>query len=983
MKKLSIPPAMSIDANASELRRRAEQRWIESGAATQSYTEADTQNLMYELQIHQIELEMQNEELQQSQMEAEARLTRVTEFFDFAPTGFLTLKRNGAIQEANLTGAVLLGMERTKLIGTRLGDFVDVESLSAFNEFLEKIFTGHAKECIDVTLVSANKELPLLAHIEAIADASGKICQIVMTDITGLKQEESTAKYIEAVIQSTGDAVITKSLNGVVNSWNPGAEAIFGYSANEMIGKSIVTLLPPDRQKEEDMILDRVRRGDKLIQFETVRLHKNGDEIDVSVTISPIHNHTGKIIGVSKIARNISERKKQVEASLRESKNEFLMAIEALQEGFLLNDQNGTIVFTNSSVEQILGLSAHQLQGLTLFDPRWQIIHEDGSNFLSEAHPVMVSLREDIEQRDVIMGIRKPSGELAWISVNSVPIEPKKNLTSVIVTVTDITERKCVEGILKDKEERLTLATFHGGVGIWDWNLQTKILLWDESMYALYQMRREDFTGNYEAWRKSLHPDDIERGEREVNAAISGKIPFNTEFRVVWPNGEIRHIKSVAKVFLDNLGNPSRMLGTNIDITERKQIEDTLQENYIELRDAKAAAEKANLAKSNFLSSMSHELRTPLNAVLGFAQLLELGTPPPTPFQKTAIDHILKSGWHLLNLIDEILDLSLIEAGRTAISQEVFALTDVLQDCQAMVESLASTGGIHITFPQPDTSFYVRADKTKLKQVMINLLSNAIKYNRADGAVIVQFMMSDKMRVRISVTDTGMGLSPEQLAQLFQPFNRLGQETGNEEGTGIGLVVTKQLIELMGGVIGVESKVGIGSEFWIELEAAHAPKFPIQAVTDSIAECDVEKPGHPLLAQRTLLCIEDNSTNLLLVEQLIACRSDLKLITAIDGYSGIQMAGIHHPDAILMDINLPDINGFDAMKILRENRATAHISVIALSANALPHDIEKGVEAGFFRYLTKPIKINEFMDAIDAALLYATENGLASKGAVS
>jgi CheY-like chemotaxis protein len=263
--------------------------------------------------------------------------------------------------------------------------------------------------------------------------------------------------------------------------------------------------------------------------------------------------------------------------------------------------------------------------------------------------------------------------------------------------------------------------------------------------------------------------------------------------------------------------------------------------------------------------------------------------------------------------------------------------------------------------------------------VLINLLSNAIKYNRAGGGVIVQCMMSGDDRVKVSVKDTGTGLSPEQLAQLFQPFNRLGQEASTEEGTGIGLVVTKQLVELMGGTIGVESSVGVGSVFWVELHASSPPVLEF-GETD-VVDIDQQKPigEHAEAARRTLLYVEDNPANLTLVEQLIARRSDLKLLSAINGHLGIQLARAYRPDVILMDINLPGISGFGALKILHADPATSHIPVIALSANAVPRDIEKGMEAGFFRYLTKPIKVEEFMDALNIALQYAADNELPSE----
>ena len=401
------------------------------------------------------------------------------------------------------------------------------------------------------------------------------------------------------------------------------------------------------------------------------------------------------------------------------------------------------------------------------------------------------------------------------------------------------------------------------------------------------------------------------------------------------------------------------------DVTERKRFELTLQETNLELESAIAAADKANLAKSNFLSSMSHELRTPLNAILGFAQLLESDSPPPTPSQKASIEQILQAGWYLLELINEILDLALIESGRLSISGEPVSLADVMLECQSMIEPQASKRSIRMSFPGFDHPCFVNADRTRVKQVLINLLSNAIKYNQTEGSVIVEYAACPPHGIRVSIKDTGAGLPPEKLAQLFQPFNRLGQEASAEEGTGIGLVVTKRLVELMGGTIGVESTVGVGSVFWFELNTTSAPSFTDDASEPAAAlppEVDSDAARH------TLLYVEDNPANLQLVEQLIARRPDMRLLAAVNGPLGIKLAQASRPDVILMDINLPGMSGTEAMKILRADTATAHIPVVALSANAIPHDIQRGLEAGFFRYLTKPIKVNEFMETLDAAL---------------
>jgi signal transduction histidine kinase/ActR/RegA family two-component response regulator len=396
-----------------------------------------------------------------------------------------------------------------------------------------------------------------------------------------------------------------------------------------------------------------------------------------------------------------------------------------------------------------------------------------------------------------------------------------------------------------------------------------------------------------------------------------------------------------------------------------------LEASNLELGEARKESERANEAKSEFLSRMSHELRTPLNAILGFGQILASEALPKTEVQKKEfVGHILRAGRHLLALINEILDLAKIESGGVTLSPEPTSITDVLLECQKLVEPQAGERGIRMVFPA-ENGIYVIADRTRLKQVVLNLLSNAIKYNRTGGAVLVGCEVGESQRVRVSVQDTGPGLRPEQLQALFQPFNRLGQESGPVEGTGIGLMVTKKLLELMGGTIGVTSAPGAGSVFFFELNSA-AP------VTQSTEVAPAEAPVTPRInaqdsAIPMLLYVEDNPANLKLVEEMIRFRSDVRLLSAPDARLGIELARAHRPRVILMDIHLPGMQGEDALKILREDPKTGHIPVIAITAYAMPRDIAKGLAAGFFRYLTKPLALDAFTEAIDSALAASSD----------
>jgi signal transduction histidine kinase/AmiR/NasT family two-component response regulator len=387
-----------------------------------------------------------------------------------------------------------------------------------------------------------------------------------------------------------------------------------------------------------------------------------------------------------------------------------------------------------------------------------------------------------------------------------------------------------------------------------------------------------------------------------------------------------------------------------------------LERSNAELALASHAAEAANRAKSEFLSNMSHELRTPLNAIIGFGQMLsvsDLATLPPERY-KAFLEHIVKAGHHLLSLINDILNLAQIEAGKMTLSIEPIRLDEVLEECHSLIQPSAERRGIRLLFPEAAHTM-VRADRTRLKQVLLNLLSNAVKYNRESGSVVVDTIPLPPDKLRLSVQDTGIGMRPEQLKSLFQPFNRLGQEGGPQEGTGIGLVVTRRLAQMMGGTLGVSSTPGAGSVFWVDLPALP----PDDAVTVPQALLTDERPPQ---APTTVLCVEDNPASVDLIQALLSARPGVRLLTAGDGQRGVDLARQQLPDVILMDNNMPVLSGTEAQAMLRKDPRTAHIPVIAISANAMPDAVEKGLAAGFFRYLTKPLDLTALGHALDEAL---------------
>lgn len=644
----------------------------------------------------------------------------------------------------------------------------------------------------------------------------------------------------------------------------------------------------------------------------------------------------------------------------------------------IATDAAGVIQIFNVGAERMLGYTAAEVMNkitpADISDPQELIARaqslsvELGTTITPGFEALVFKASREIEDIYELTYIREDGSRFpAVVSVTALR-DAQGVIIGYLLIGTDNSARKQVEEEQKKLDQRLRDQQFYTRSLI-ESNIDA-IMTTDpagiitdvnKQMEALTACTRDELIG---APFKNYFTDP-ERAEAGIKLVLSEKKVTNYELTARARDGKETVVSFNATTFYDRDRKLQGVFAAARDVTERKLLDQVLQEKNVELERAKSVAEEANLAKSEFLSSMSHELRSPLNAILGFAQLMESDFPPPTSAQKESIAQILQAGWHLLTLIDEILDLAKVESRQVSLSSEPVSLAEVMLECQGMIEPQAQQRGIQMTFPQSDIPCFVRADRTRVKQVLINLLSNAVKYNRPGGMIIVDYTTSTLERTRISVRDTGAGLHPEQVAQLFQAFNRLGQEVGGEEGTGIGLVVAKRLVELMGGVIGAESTVGVGSVFWFELISAAEPHLSKEGD-------DVEASARPHVPREarlhTLLYVEDNPANLRLVEQIIARHPDIRLLTAANGNSGIEIARVSQPDVILMDINLPGMNGFEALRILRSDPSTAHILVIAISANAMPLDVERGLKAGFFRYITKPIKVDEFMEALNVAL---------------
>jgi PAS domain S-box-containing protein len=554
---------------------------------------------------------------------------------------------------------------------------------------------------------------------------------------------------------------------------------------------------------------------------------------------------------------------------------------------------------------------------------------------------------------------QKKNGKLYWVQSMICPLpKPDEKGFDYLSIQNELTDQMLVL-------ERFRLSQTFAKVGMWDWNIETDKMILSEGMHSLLGYRYERPNINFELVMERIHADDKQQVSDAIVKCIEGIEDFDLEHRVNLPNGEVRWLHEKGNVIRNNENKALHMYCMVHDISEAKRLEE-------ELRSAKERAEEANQAKSKFLANMSHELRTPLNAIIGFTQLLHIDVERPLNIdQMDYAVEIMSAGNHLLQLINEVLFLSEIESGNINLLIRRVDLGNTLLESITLSDPLIKKIGIQPKIYLDNKKIeiaelksldvWLHADTLRLKQILLNLLSNALKYNKSQGSVKISICRQKSNLVDVAIEDTGIGIDAEKQSLLFQPFNRLGAEQSMIDGSGIGLTITKQLVEIMGGEISCSSEPGIGSTFSFTIPIEERRKLPrgqSNEVSNKNHRGDNLRENAKNSASKTVLYIEDNPANLRLVSKLINRMPNIQLYAACTAETGLILAQQCEPDLILMDINLPGMNGLDAMQDLKKQISMKDVPIVAISANAMPEHKQQGLDAGFDRYITKPIDVS-------------------------
>ncbi|QPF76297.1 PAS domain S-box protein [Roseateles sp. DAIF2] len=898
---------------------------------------------------------------------------------DHIPQSVFIKNTQGVYLAANRQYAACFGLETTALLGQDDYALYPRELAEKYRADDARVMAGGRPEAFDERHLEQGRETVVHTIKTPILDGGGRaigICGIFWEVAEQRELErrltDSEAK-LRAIYDKAQEGILVASLDvGRLLMANPACCRMLGYEAAELLALDPAELHPPETRAWVRKLIGRMEQGDYSLAQELAFQRKNGEIFYADVSPMLVTLAEGPCLLA--VLRDVTEKRRATEQLAR---SEALLAeAQTLAQigNWNVDLRSGQSSWSDEEY-RLFGFAPGSVQpSAALFK---QVVHPEDYEAVEAQLAALLAAGHDGHYHAEFRVLR-PDGERVLEEVGEVKFDPQGRPLRMFGTTMDVTERRRAAQALADSEQRFRLQIELAPEAIVVFDLDAgRFIEVNENALRLFGLPREELVRRSPAElspprQPDGRPSDLSAMGWMLRALDGGQPVFEWLHR----HASGREIPCEVRLVRMPASGQRLVRGSITDISDRKlaetrlrqlneELEQRVTQRTAELTRAKQEAERANAAKSDFLSRMSHELRTPLNAILGFGQLMALQSREPATGDY--VQEILKAGQHLLELINEVLDLARIESGKFSVARETVALAPVLADCLSLLRPQAQAREIQLPAETLGVEQQVWADPVRLKQVLLNLLSNAVKYNRPRGRVsLASRVVEDRhgARLRLTVADQGPGLSPAQMARLFVPFERLDADRAAIEGTGIGLAIAKRLVELMEGRVGVDSRPGEGCEFWVELPLAPpAQALPAPQPALTASACDADGAANGALS---LLCIEDNPANLLLVESILALRPGVELLKALGPAQGLSLARERAPALVLLDINLPEMDGYEVLRRLRADPATRALPVVAVSANAKAEDLARGRAAGFDDYLTKPLDVARLLALVDA-----------------
>ncbi|HEX2139307.1 MAG TPA: PAS domain S-box protein [Woeseiaceae bacterium] len=914
------------------------------------------------------------------QLAAQASLAAIVESSDDA---ILSKDLDGIIRSCNSATERMYGYTCEELIGRPVRILIPPERQSEENDILERIRRGERIDHFETVRVAKDgRRIEVSLTISPIHDESGAIigASKIARDISDRKRAQEQEAYLAAIISSSSDAIISKDLNGTITSANEGAERIFGYPAAELVGRPIHLLIPPERYAEEDMILRKLRAGERIDHLETVRVARDGRKLDISLSISPIRDESGKVIGVSKIARDITEQKR-LARELAQQQEYFRVTLSSIGDGVIASDEEGRVTFMNPTAEELTGWLAGEAAGRPLAEV-FQIINEKNRRtvenpadlVMRSGHVVGLANHTVLKHRD---GSERP------IADSAAPIRDKEgNPVGAVLVFRDVTEARRAEDALAEQREWFETTLESIGDAVIATDVQGRVAFMNPIAEHLTGWKLDQARGhscaevfniiNEESRRTVESPVTRVLAEGVIVGLANHTILIaadGTEHPIDDSGAPIRNragrIVGVVLVFRD-IGDRRRIEA------ERRDVADERERLLNSERAARAEAERASRVKDEFVAMVSHELRTPLNAILGWTQLM-LQSATDQDVIARGLDVISRNTRVQAQLVSDLLDVSRIASGKLRLSIEKVDLVSLVRNVIETVQQAGDSKEVGISQGYDAEAIPIAGDPARLQQIVWNLLWNAIKFTPEGGSVTVRVRTS-AAGAEITVSDTGVGIKPEILPHIFERFNQahlLGSQ--GVGGLGLGLSIVKHLVDLHGGTIKADSPgEGQGATFTVVLPAGAPHEVPEATAGER------RRPSHPgdLLHGLRILVVEDETDTLDFLVRFLGARG-AQVASASTAAEALEQLSGSETDLLISDIGLPKIDGYELLQRIRQAEAGigGGVPAIALTAYARAEDRARAFRAGYQEHLAKPIEPADLVAAIARILQLSRRSG--------